>query len=111
MPIVFKSGSLNLLETSGPVQACNGIPLPLPYMPKEVYKQVAYNDEQGNSEEKRLLGVVFIRKIATRQSQFCVFFPQVKNKLSIFLRIFNVKKFYYPFDQPKNLDKGALRSL
>ena len=25
MPIVFKSGSLNLLEPSGPVQACNGI--------------------------------------------------------------------------------------
>jgi len=25
MPIVLKSGSLNLLEHSGPVQACNGI--------------------------------------------------------------------------------------
>ena len=25
MPIVLKSGSLNLLESSGPVQACNGI--------------------------------------------------------------------------------------
>ena len=29
VPIVFKSGSLNLLEPSGPVQACNGIALPL----------------------------------------------------------------------------------
>jgi len=29
VPIVLKSGSLNLLETSGPVQACNGIALPL----------------------------------------------------------------------------------
>jgi hypothetical protein len=28
MPIVLKSGSLNLLEPSGPVQACNGIALP-----------------------------------------------------------------------------------
>jgi len=28
MPIVFKSGSLNLLEPSGPVQACSGIALP-----------------------------------------------------------------------------------
>ena len=28
---VLKSGSLNLLEPSGPVQACNGIALPLPY--------------------------------------------------------------------------------
>jgi hypothetical protein len=25
VPIVLKSGSLNLLETSGPVKACNGI--------------------------------------------------------------------------------------
>ena len=31
MQIVLKSGSLNLLEPSGPVQACNGIALPLPY--------------------------------------------------------------------------------
>ena len=30
MPIVLKSGSLNLLEPSGPVQACKGIDLPLP---------------------------------------------------------------------------------
>jgi len=29
--IVLKSGSLNLLEPSGPVQACNGIALPLFY--------------------------------------------------------------------------------
>ena len=28
MPIVLKSGSLNLLEPSGPVQACNGLALP-----------------------------------------------------------------------------------
>ena len=29
MPTVLKSGSLNLLEPSGPVEACNGIALPL----------------------------------------------------------------------------------
>jgi hypothetical protein len=29
--IVMKSGSLNLLELSGPVKACNGIALPLPF--------------------------------------------------------------------------------
>jgi len=29
VPIVLKSGSLYLLEPSGPVQACNGIALPL----------------------------------------------------------------------------------
>jgi hypothetical protein len=28
VPIVLKSGSVNHLETSGPVQACNGIALP-----------------------------------------------------------------------------------
>ena len=32
--IVLKSGSLNLLEPSGPVQACNGIALPLPLPPR-----------------------------------------------------------------------------
>jgi len=31
VPIVLKSGSLNLLEPSGPVQACNGIAIPLFY--------------------------------------------------------------------------------
>jgi hypothetical protein len=31
MPFVLKSGSLNLLEPSGPVKACNGIALPLLY--------------------------------------------------------------------------------
>jgi hypothetical protein len=29
VPIVLKSGSLDLLEPSGPVQACNGTALPL----------------------------------------------------------------------------------
>ena len=28
MPTLLKSGSLNLLELSGPVQACNGIAVP-----------------------------------------------------------------------------------
>jgi hypothetical protein len=32
MPSVLKSGSLNLLEPSGPVQACNRIALPLPLL-------------------------------------------------------------------------------
>jgi hypothetical protein len=30
VPIVLKSESLNLLEPSGPIQACKGIALPLP---------------------------------------------------------------------------------
>jgi hypothetical protein len=32
VPIVLKSGNLNLLEPLGPVQACNGIALPLPLL-------------------------------------------------------------------------------
>jgi hypothetical protein len=30
VPIVLKSGRLNLLEPSGPAQACNGIAVPFP---------------------------------------------------------------------------------
>ena len=37
MPTVLKSGSLNLLEPSGPVQACNGIALPF----------TAYHSQRG----------------------------------------------------------------
>jgi hypothetical protein len=36
VPIVLKSGSLNLLEPTGPVKACNGIALPLHGMLTEV---------------------------------------------------------------------------
>jgi hypothetical protein len=32
VPTVLKSGSLKFLEPSGPVKACNGIALPLPYI-------------------------------------------------------------------------------
>ena len=34
MPVVTKSGNLNFLEPSGPVQACSGtaLPLPLPFL-------------------------------------------------------------------------------
>jgi hypothetical protein len=32
VPIVLKSGSLNLLEPSGPVKTCNGIALPFYYV-------------------------------------------------------------------------------
>jgi len=35
VPIVLKSGSLNLLEPPGPVQGCNGIALPLPLLRRE----------------------------------------------------------------------------
>jgi len=43
VPIVFKSGSLSLLEPSRSVQACNGIalPLPLPFTHK------GYSEQDG----------------------------------------------------------------
>jgi len=46
VPIVLKSGSLNLLEPSGPVQACNGIALPftLPYLLQTVYTATTQTD-------------------------------------------------------------------
>jgi len=31
--VVMKSGNLNFLEPSGPLQVCNGTALPLPYVP------------------------------------------------------------------------------
>jgi len=37
VPIVLKSGSLNLLEPSGPVQACNGIALPFLLLLNDLY--------------------------------------------------------------------------
>jgi len=39
VPTVLKSGSLNLLEPSGPVHTCNGIavPLPLPLLCREFH--------------------------------------------------------------------------
>jgi len=33
VPIVWKSGRLNLLEPSGSIQSCTGIALPLPALP------------------------------------------------------------------------------
>jgi hypothetical protein len=39
VPTVLKSGSLNFPEPSGPVQACNGIALPLLiFVEKKIYK-------------------------------------------------------------------------
>ena len=37
--VVTKSGNLNFLEPSGPVQACNGtdLPLPLPFIIQKLY--------------------------------------------------------------------------
>ena len=40
MPTVLISGILSILETSGPVKACNGIALPLPFrLPGRICKR------------------------------------------------------------------------
>jgi len=51
MPIVLKSGSLNLLEPSGPVQACNGIALPFMFtLLEDIYRSwVCATLAEGNS--------------------------------------------------------------
>jgi hypothetical protein len=48
VPIVLKSGSLNLLEPSGPVKACNGIALPL-LVSNNVYGEVMSLSKQLRS--------------------------------------------------------------
>ena len=55
MPNVFKSGSLNLLETSGPVQACNGIGLPLPLHAEETEAEGVLVFQRNS-----LLGAIYI---------------------------------------------------
>ena len=41
--VVTKSGNLNFLETSGPLQACNGIALPLPFYQEQAYPSGLYS--------------------------------------------------------------------
>ena len=50
MPTVLKSGNLNLLEPSGPVQACNGIALP--FLKKLVQRWKKCIEKQGDYVEK-----------------------------------------------------------
>jgi hypothetical protein len=54
VPIVYKSGSLNLLEPSGPVQACNGITLPFYNIPEEHISHL----HRGGSLKSRNIHVV-----------------------------------------------------
>ena len=48
VPIVLKSGSLNLLEPSGPVKACKGIALPLTLC-KDIHRLLFYVHEFPHS--------------------------------------------------------------
>ena len=55
MPIVLKSGSLNLLEPPGPLQACNGIALPSPYDKKPSSKLGQLRGSSDKIERKERL--------------------------------------------------------
>jgi hypothetical protein len=56
--IVLKSGSLNLLEPSGPVKGCNGIALPLP-LPRVHISEIIDNTDFGEMvRDKEKLSLV-----------------------------------------------------
>jgi len=48
VPIVLKSGSLNLLETLGPLQACNGIPAPFCIPTHTLNTKIYYSCKNAN---------------------------------------------------------------
>jgi hypothetical protein len=58
VPIVMKSGSLNLFEPSGPVKACNGIALPLPLPQILGWENVDWSSLYGDRERLRVVNTV-----------------------------------------------------
>jgi len=44
--VVIKSGNLNFLEPSGPLQACNGTALPLKYVATVSHQNSKYYDDK-----------------------------------------------------------------
>jgi len=90
---VLKSGSLNLLEPSQPVQACNGIALPLPLIFNKCGYDVTFNSEQMNkvqrlinSFESLIRGHVFwIMYIFSKQREYLK--KKLNSKLSVNITI------------------------
>jgi hypothetical protein len=55
VPIFLKSGRLNLLEPSGPVQACNGIALPFAVEHgKQMYHKYYYEQRDMTTCDNKL---------------------------------------------------------
>ena len=53
VPIVFKSGNLNLLEPSGPVQACTGISLPnITIKAMNPFHPISFSDLKSSDNSK-----------------------------------------------------------
>jgi hypothetical protein len=55
VPIVLKSGSLNLLERSGPLLACNGIALPF-----TLHKGDTEDDDNNNNNNNIVKHLFFL---------------------------------------------------
>jgi hypothetical protein len=50
--IVLKSGSLNILEPSGPVKACNGIALPFIQDVSQMFEEISKFGSAHQKKEK-----------------------------------------------------------
>jgi hypothetical protein len=75
VPIVLKSGSINLLESSGPLQACNGIALPSPF----THFCQRLSQPQGHSAARRIMSMKNSSNTIgnrTRDLQACSTVPQ-----------------------------------
>ena len=77
MPIVLKSGSLSLLEHSGPVQACNWIALP--FLPLLYYLSQTHTHTQQDRTSTRCTNIfnLVLRLMATNKEQSAV--PSANN--------------------------------
>jgi hypothetical protein len=60
VPIVFKSGSLNFLKPLGPVQACNGIALPLMFNDPSFFTAKELFLNTAETQRKLLVGKTFL---------------------------------------------------
>ena len=69
VPTVFKSGSLKLLETSGLVQGCNGITLPI-YIQRGADKPDQEGSKLGSMSRSRAISTTSRRELSSS------FFPQ-----------------------------------
>ena len=71
MPIVVKAGSLNLLETSGPVRVCTRIALPLLNTEVRIIKTCGCTERIGKSDcairshASECLGTIVSEKISS----------------------------------------------
>jgi hypothetical protein len=74
VPIVLKSGSLNLLKPSRPVQTCNGIALPLPFCLKPT-QLLLYT---GDSQTLRWCTTNIKLTISEYYQYFCILIKHLK---------------------------------